>query len=319
MSLNPPLAWQGALWERLVSEYGQNRLPHALLLSGAAHIGKKHFAFAVAHRLLCHCESTLYACGTCKGCLLNEAQTHPDLAILEPNDAGKKVIGIGEVRELINVLSKTSQQGGWKVAVIAPVENLTISGANALLKTLEEPPGKILMLLVSHELGRVPATIRSRCQRYMFPLPNASEVLPWLAQNGVALDKAAKVLNVARGRPLLAADYLQESLLDRVAQFDQWVDDVASGQLSPVSAAQKCHNADALEQIDWFVQYIHRMVCLNVETCCSPENFIFYDKLHKARGWIVSGANANKQLIWEELFFDWHTLARGLAKAQSAS
>ena len=114
-----PLPWQEDVWKDFSQALEYERLPHALLISGPNGIGKQRLATALAHRLLCTAEKHNYACGVCKGCQLLAAGSHPDLVLLEPPDAGKDIL-IGDIRKLISTLDKTAQQGGWKVAIIAP-------------------------------------------------------------------------------------------------------------------------------------------------------------------------------------------------------
>ncbi|MFL3647357.1 MAG: DNA polymerase III subunit delta' [Cellvibrionales bacterium] len=304
-----PLDWHVADWQQMISAHRHNRLPHAILLSGPKYIGKQQFSRALAQHLLCITEDYSGNCGHCKGCQLNAAGTHPDLTVLAPEEAGK-AIGISDIRMLAMNVSKTGQQGGWKIIIITPAEAMTASAANALLKTLEEPQGQTLIMLVSHELGRLPATIRSRCQRHVLPLPSNAEALSWLQSSSTDRETLQLALTKAQGRPLMAQQYLTGGLLDRHRQFDLWIDDVAAGRLPPLEAALHCQKLDAVVLIDWFLFYLHHRICSDIERQCYPQIFSFYDKLGKARGWIMSGANPNSQLVWEELFFDWLALSK---------
>ena len=128
-----PLPWQETLWDTLNTSIEQERLPHAILISGPSGIGKVRLAKALAQHLLCSAEMTKYACGSCKGCQLLAAGSHADITYLEPEEPGKP-IKIDPVRALCESLSKTAQQGGWKVAIIAPAEAMNINAANALLE-----------------------------------------------------------------------------------------------------------------------------------------------------------------------------------------
>ena len=138
-----PLPWHEDAWASLNSSIDSGRLPHAVLISGDQGIGKLRLATALAQRLICSAEMVKYACGACKSCNLFTAGSHPDVTYLEPEEKGK-AIKIDPVRKLCESLSKTAQQGGWKVAIIAPAEAMNINAANALLKNLEEPQGKTL-------------------------------------------------------------------------------------------------------------------------------------------------------------------------------
>ncbi|MCV6606274.1 MAG: DNA polymerase III subunit delta', partial [Porticoccaceae bacterium] len=156
-SLAMPYPWQGELWDDIVHLHKKQRLPHALMLTGPADVGKSRFARALAQRVACGEPVGGYACGTCKSCKLIAAESFPDLKRVAPEEAGK-AIKIDQIRALCDFMAKTAQQGGWKVALIEPAEAMNVNAANALLKTLEEPSNNTLLILVCHQLSRVPAT-----------------------------------------------------------------------------------------------------------------------------------------------------------------
>lgn len=160
--------WQQAQWQSVLQQLQADRLPHALLLAGPSGLGKRSFANALAAHALCVKHT---ACGQCRSCLLLNASNHPDLLELQPEAEGK-AIKIEQVRELVTELGQTAQQGSYQVVVIEPAEAMNKAGANALLKTLEEPPGPVIFLLISHQPATIPATIRSRCQRLNFMVPD---------------------------------------------------------------------------------------------------------------------------------------------------
>ena len=299
-----PLPWQETLWDSLNSSIDNGRLPHAILISGPSGIGKMRLAKALAQHLLCQAEMTKYACGSCKGCQLLAAGSHDDISILEPEEPGKP-IKIDAVRGLIDSLSKTAHQGGWKVAIFAPAEAMNINASNALLKNLEEPQSKTLLILVSHRPSLLSATIRSRCQQIPMPIPDTAIASQWLTE--VTGDQSAvdKVLFLAGGKPLLALDYLQSDSLQERQNFEELVANVRAGDISPLDAAQKCQKLDASQTIDWFSSYIHRLATNDLADKPIPALFGFSDKLLQARNWVDSGNNPNLQLLWEELFMDW--------------
>ncbi len=174
--------------------------PHALLLHGPRGIGKHALALQFAQALLCETSrGDGLACGMCAGCRYAVAGQHPDLMRLEllvvdpEEDTLQAVdaIAIDRVRALTDFVQLTSHRQRAKVAVIAPAERMNAAAANALLKTLEEPPAGTFLILVSDQPGRVPATLRSRCRLLAAPVPTWAEACAWLAAEGVSAPELA--------------------------------------------------------------------------------------------------------------------------------
>jgi DNA polymerase III subunit delta' len=205
-----PLPWQGTAWAQLLG--ARERLPHALLLHGARGIGKRRFARALAHALLCESpDEAGYACGRCAGCELLAADNHPDLRLLMPEadlplrdsaagdppdgedaaDAARspkasRAILIDQVRATSEFLSLAAHRGGRRVVIAAPAEALNGPAANALLKQLEEPPAGVVFVVVSDDLDAVLPTVRSRCVLLPMPMPDRATALAWLKAQSVA-------------------------------------------------------------------------------------------------------------------------------------
>lgn len=201
------LPWQRALVRSLVARRAQ--LPHAMLVTGLLGTGKQILAQTLGAALLCETPGAEgFACGRCASCTYVAAGQHPDLRVVEPveidDDEIKPVewIGVDKIRGLIRWSEITSHRGGAKVALITPAERMNEAAANALLKTLEEPPAATYFLLVSHLPGRLPATIVSRCQRIAAPRPSRDEARSWLIEQGV--DAPDDALAQAHGAPLRA-------------------------------------------------------------------------------------------------------------------
>ena len=217
-ALLSPLPWQAALAAELVSR--RQRWPHAMLVTGPAGIGKRVLAEWLARTLVCETpRDDGSPCGACPGCRYAAAGQHPDWRIVEPieieDDEVKAVewISVDRIRALTRWAELTSHRGGAKVALIVPAERMNPPAANALLKTLEEPPANTFYILVSHQPGRLPATVRSRCQRIVAPRPTRAEGLAWMAAQGCG--DPGRALAQADGAPLAAmaladADYQAE-------------------------------------------------------------------------------------------------------------
>jgi DNA polymerase III subunit delta' len=237
--------WQHEVFARLERNLREGRLAHALLFAGPARMGKLDVARALAARLLCQSpRDDGLACGACRACNLLAAGTHPDFQFVsfEPTDKGDKLrteLVVEQIRRLGEWFSKTSQFGGAQVVVVEPAEMLNTAAANALLKTLEEPSGNRYLLLVSSRPGRLPATIRSRCQRLEFALPTRDTARAWLVARGHADDAAEAALDAARGQPGLADAWLAQGGLALRAQVQAELDAVGRGRASPIETAQR--------------------------------------------------------------------------------
>lgn len=321
-----PYPWQSAAWQQLAQQAQQQRLPHALLLSGPTSIGKTVFARAFMERILCLTPHHGMACGDCKSCYLLAAGNHPDCHTVTAKEEGK-AIGIDQVRELCGHLGQTSQQGGWKTALITPAEDMTVQSANALLKNLEEPSSKTLILLVSHEPHRLLPTIRSRCQQMRFPVPPANQVADWLQKKSGVAD-VSDLLRDAGGRPLLALTFGSGDYLEQRATFNAVLDGLTRGELAPFSAVEQMVSArlhsDAVT-LDWFQSRVAGMVTALQTASVSqseatPRSALialhrFYERLLRASSLFVSSANPDKRLLWEQLLLEWSTLASRLSGA----
>ena len=206
--LNSALPWQHVTLERLSSLEQQEKLPHAILLTGARGLGKTQLAASFATGLLCEARG-VEPCGSCASCQLAGGGAHGDFRWIAPEE-GKRAIGVDAIRSAVTFMQQTSGYGSHKVLVIEPAEAMTAAAANALLKTLEEPPGKALLILVSHRSGELPATVRSRCQRYNLPHQSRSSTLTWLAeQTSCSESVAERAYSLAQAQPLTAVQLIR--------------------------------------------------------------------------------------------------------------
>lgn len=271
----PPLApWQQRVYAQAVAALDAGRLGHALLLCGPPRLGKRAVAERLARRLLCEARGVDGdACGRCRGCLLfaNRHQRdplevrpdgtpahpfghagHPDLMLVghEVNDKTGKPrteIVIEQIRRLSEKLALTPQYGGAQIAILDPAEAINHAACNALLKTLEEPQDGRFLWLVSANPARLPATIRSRCQRLEFRLPARAEALAWLCGQGHAEATAVEALDAARGHPGLADAWLRDGGLALRREVAGDLQTIRRGERSPLEAAQRWAGEDDLD------------------------------------------------------------------------
>ncbi len=243
--MSPLAPWQQRVLDGALATLADGRLGHALLFSGAARMGKGEVATRLAHRLCCGSPSPAgLACGRCRACQLFSAGTHPDFRHVSfiPNDKGDKLrseIVVDQMRELGHWFSLTPQMGGAQVALITPAHALNLNAANALLKTLEEPSRDRYLMLVTDRPGRLPATIRSRCQRLEFRPPARAEAAAWLRGQGHQDAALLPALDAARGHPGLAHDWLTDGGLALRREVLADLNALAAGKRPAVELAQR--------------------------------------------------------------------------------
>ena len=319
------LPWHDSQWRRFAAMQASARLPHALLLRGPEGVGKYRFARRMVSALLCERqEFETRPCGDCRGCHLVAADSHPDLHSLTPPE-GKHQIGIDQVRSLIERIGLTPQYGGSKTVIVSPAERMTRAAANTLLKTLEEPPGDALFVLVAHRAGALPATIRSRCQIVDFPVPDADAAGSWLARELDSEEAAETALRLAHGAPLNAR--LQASgggLKAREAILDD-LERLLRGDCDPISTADRWRELGLVEVLYWLLSVVCDLVWLkNGRSAHSLTHsdrgpalqglargldlmglFRLFDHLVEARRAALGQLNFNEQLTLESIAIEW--------------
>lgn len=197
-------AWVRPIWQQFLAATRAQRLPHAVLLGGAAGLGQDRLAEAMQAALICASPTPQgLACDACRACHLRQQGSHPDVHRVVPLE-GKASIGVDQVRELGELLQFAPQRGTRRVALIHPAEGLSLAACNALLKTLEEPtPGALLLLVSAQPRGLLP-TLRSRCVQWLLPVPSGTEALRWLQARGLSETAAGWHLAQSHGAPLAA-------------------------------------------------------------------------------------------------------------------
>ena len=229
----------------------RERLPHALLLHGPRGVGKLELAERMAQLLLCeHADRAARPCDKCDACRWYLAGNHPDFRRVEPEAIAKVptaveeegeegavaeaparrtkqpslFIRIEQIRELANFLNLGSHRGALRIALVHPAEELYPNAANALLKSLEEPPAGAVFILVSHRPARLLPTIRSRCVALPVPIPPQERAIEWLKAQGA--ENPDRWLAYAGGAPVQALGYAEEAAAwDRLLKSPAPVED----------------------------------------------------------------------------------------------
>jgi DNA polymerase-3 subunit delta' len=320
------LPWQDMVWDRLRQARADNRLPHALLLTGMAGVGKARLAGHLARALVC---STPTAegdpCGQCRNCQLSGVGHHPDIHWYRPEEPGK-VIKVDAIRELTQSSVLTASGSGRAVFIVDPAHAMNSAAANALLKTLEEPAGGAVLLLVSSSPDRLPATIRSRCQLLAIQAPPPDLARAWLVEQGLAAPQAQRLLALFGGAPLRALAATGGEWLAELDDMWDGLERLSHGRSDPVALAADWQGRDVAEVLDWLILWVMDLLRLCADPSSLPrfdqgaaERFQniaerldckdlhgFLDSVYELRRRLTS--NLNGQLVLERLLIDWTRL-----------
>lgn len=241
-----PYPWHIEQYQQLQTWQKAGRLPHALLLKGEPGIGKMRLAESFWRHMLCQSNEE-FACGQCKPCQLLEAGSHPNFKSLRLQEKAQQ-IKVDQVREVIDFLNKTAQMPGAKVLLVEPAEAMNTNAANALLKSLEEPSGDALIILITHAPERLLPTIRSRCQQIALVKPSPEKADSWLATFIKDEGKRQNLLQMAAFNPLQALAFDEKNLFDLQQTFISQRGDYAKGQGDVVGFA-KALDANAIDSV----------------------------------------------------------------------
>ena len=262
--ISPAYPWQAQQWSQLTLAQDCNRLPHALLLAGQFGLGIKHFAYNFAMKLLCQEPVSNAACGQCKSCVLARVGNHPDILQIMPEGKGKQ-IRVDNIREMIGFIQLSSAIGNYKIAIIDSADAMNKSSANALLKTLEEPPSDSIMFLVSHWPANLLVTIRSRCNRVNFTVTYDEDAVNWLMRRkNLEHDKAEELLVTAEGRPLFAEELSSGSIISNRTSTLEDLDMLIDEKIDVVKLAKKWQDYGATDVLQWMLAGFNTMVRLKL-------------------------------------------------------
>jgi DNA polymerase-3 subunit delta' len=320
------LPWHDQTWRGVSDRLRAATLPHALLLTGPAGLGKRSFAQYLAQAALCEQgAATGEPCGRCRACILYAAHNHPDLRVAAPLEPGK-AISVDQIREAGAFLTQTAHYGGYKVLIIDHADQMNVNAANGLLKTLEEPPARSLILLVSARPGRLPATVVSRCQRLKFTMPTHQRARQWLTGRLDPAQDPDLLLALADGAPLRAAALPEEGSLATRLEVLQGLEALSRGDEDVCAVAERLTRQGLRPALHWMYSGIADMIRLHAggaeadavnrdlaprlssltHNASPPGLHRFLQELHRALS--LAERPLNPQLLMEELLMSWQAL-----------
>ncbi len=252
------LPWLKDAQQRMRAAFQAGRLPHSLLLLSTPGLGAESLANWIIALALCESPGE-QPCAVCASCRLLRSDTHPDVhAVRLAEDAQQ--IKIDQVRELIDSLTLKSYRGGYKVGVIEGAEALNANGANAFLKTLEEPASHTILIMIARPNHRLPATIASRCLRLNLRPPATAAALEWLKANSSATKPWSAALALAGGAPLLAMQLDAEGLSALDADMRQSMAELSEGSVDITLLSDRWVRSNPGVRITWLENWITQRV-----------------------------------------------------------
>lgn len=304
--LNNDYFWHQPLLTRFSQQRQQQRMAHAILLSGEAGLAKTVLSGRLAAGILCaQPQADSLPCGQCHSCQLMQADTHPDHLLIEPEEAGK-TIKIAQIRELITKQTLTPHVSAHKTVIIYPAHQMTNSAANSLLKLLEEPPAETFLFLISSRPHLLPATIKSRCQQWHMNTPNAEATQQWLRESAINLPEkhASQLLELAYGAPLRVAELAEDpQVVEMLNHLEQDFTALIQQTANPVEMANRWQNYD----VSLVLHYWQRQLTKQIREHYAKEKvtqFLEYwaliDCIRDCLKLISSQNNFNKTLLLED-------------------
>ena len=321
--LTRPLPWQQQQWQGLRDQIANNQLHHALILSGSEGLGKVQFAHLLAQAILCQRpDKQLLPCQNCDACHQFNAGFHADFWHLGLTGNSRQ-LKIDDVRALCEHLQLTSQSGGYKVVIIESAECLNVAASNSLLKTLEEPSGTTLILLVTHRIKKLLPTVRSRCVTTTFVPPSVEQGMDWLGQQLPESSNLELLLKLTGGSPVGARDLAQSGELEKRAGFIAALLSLAEAKADPVHEATNWSDEPLLKLLHY--HYLWLCDLSRIKLDCSVDlltNVDYLDSLHSLAKRVgldvlmeslllnqnlatLAESQVATQSLLEQLFIDW--------------
>ena len=308
--------WQQSIWQTLTSRFPE--IGHGILFYGKQGCGSQQFAHHFLAWVLCQNKQAQHACGSCASCSWLSSDTHPNFVHISTDEDNKKAnakIKIEQIRDLLPFVQQTVE--GWRVIMIEPAEALNIASSNALLKTLEEPGERTLIILLAEHYLKLPATIRSRLQHFALDRIQSEQTEQYIQQKIPDLkpERLQLLLNLANQMPLKVLELHEQAWVDARAVFCQdWLQLVGQKQM-PMQFATKWGKQLSFTDFAIMFEYLLSDVVsvklqqtqlnldLDIQSIAAhyslEQLFEIYDQLHQFKQ--MTAQNVQTQLLIDQL------------------
>ena len=259
--------WQQTIWNTLTGRFPE--IGHGLLFYGKKGCGKAAFAHYFLTWVLCvNRQVKNEPCGECNSCLWLKSDTHPNYVYISTDEENKKQnakIKIEKIRDLLPFVQQTVE--GWRVILIEPAEALNIASANALLKTLEEPGDRVIIILLADHYLKLPATIRSRLQHYALDRISETQADEYLNQHLPDLEPSQKqlLLKLSNHMPLQALQLARAEWLEKRQEFLMDWQKLVTQKNMPMAIATKWNKALSFSDFAQMFEYLlSDLICVKL-------------------------------------------------------
>lgn len=309
--------WHEQTWELLTTRFPD--IGHGLLFYGKNGCAKREFAQRFVAWVLCLNKKAQSACGECSSCQWLKSDTHPNYVHITTDEENKKQnakIKIEKIRDLLPFVQQTGE--GWRVVVIEPAEALNIASSNALLKTLEEPGERVVLILLADHYLKLPATIRSRLQHFALDRLTIQDAQQFVQQQlpDISAEQVSLLLNLANDMPLSAIELQQSEWLSKRNNFlSDWLKLVSEKNMPLNYSAKWSKELNFSEFVTMFEYLLGDLISLKLNQstrnydldfqalaeCYDLEKLfeIYSDLQHKK---LMVEQNVQTQLVMDELF-----------------
>jgi len=264
------LPWLRGPQQRVREAVSARRLPHALLLLSLPGLGAEQLANWIAALTLCESDAAR-PCGACASCQLLRADSHPDCYVVRIEEDAQQ-IKVDQIRNLIESLALSSYRGGYKVGIVEGAEALNANGANAFLKTLEEPTDNTLLIMVAKPSHRLPATIASRCMRLSLRAPARRDAVAWLEARGQNRQNWDAALALAGDAPLLALEIASVGIAALEKEMQESLRELAAGAVDVTLLAGAWVKSEQNLRLIWLENWITQRIHAFLGTAASLQS-----------------------------------------------